>query len=443
MRYAQQTRDSKHTDVKSVAIELDHIHIPPPDVHRRFLRYLPSSFLSNNEGRKKTDVAGMNVDTFSANPSIKWYFIAAIPFMFGVLTFYFLMKGGSSDSRRRSPRERIVYESFFQEMAARNPTLWSRNGPRDYVRVEGRFARVKWWLIKYWLRPVELVGSAGVTATTTTTTTTTSTTTTTPIVSDADAISDGVRSALIGSGDGLSTLSRIQRYLSRRWTQQIANHAITATEDTEMGLISMNDDGFEDLAVASGDERLSGDHYSIGEGLSEVAEILSAAAVPRAGRPGLWKTSSAPEALDHEREHDQNERKNVHLTVPGTGGKGLWTSSVAATNTASMNNHDNDIDTDDIPTTEIPNPVIAAAITRERARQQRLRSSSSPSPSGRGRGSGSGRNSDRMLVEEEDAEWLNERGRKGKDWMWRFGSSDDDKDKDKDKSRSGPEGRLD
>lgn len=355
------------------------------------------------------------------------------------------MKGGSSDSRRRSPRERIVYETFFQEMTARNPTLWSRNGPRDYVRVEGRFARAKWWLIKYWLRPVDLVGSAGVTATTTTTTAT-------PIVHDAEgAVSDGVRSALIGSGDGLSTVSRIQRYLSRRWTQQIASRA-TATEDTEMGLISMNDDEFEDLAVASGDERLSGDHYSVGEGLSEVAEILSAAAVPRAGRPGLWKTSSAPEALDHELDLDGNDGhgqgnapKNVHLTVPGTRGKGLWTPSVTATPT---DNHGNDIDTDDIPTTEISNPVIAAAIARERARQQRLRSSSSPSPSGRGRdrgqggrdrggsgssagsGGGSGRNSDRILVEEEDAEWLNERGRKGKDWMWRLGGSDDDKDKD-------------
>jgi hypothetical protein len=403
----------------------------------------------------------MNVDTFSNMPSIKWYFIAAIPFMFGILTFYFLMKGGSSDSRRRSPRERIVYETFFQEMANRNPTLWSRNGPRDYVRVEGMFARLKWGLIKYWLRPVDLVASAGVAATTNTTTTTTATTT--PIVPDAEgAISDGVRSALIGGGDGLSTLSRLQRYLSRRWTAQIAGQA-TATTDTEMGLISMNDDEFEDLALASGDERLSGDHHSIGEGLSEVAEILSAAAVPRAGRPGLWKMSSAPSESDHD--HDRNDehehvRSNVHLTVPGTGGKGLWTPTVTATATApSSDDHshdhsqENDIDTDDIPTTDIPNPVIAAAITRERARQQRLRSNSSPSPSGRGRGQGtrarggsgssvggSGRNSDRVLVEEEDAEWLNERGRKGKDWMWRFGSSDEDKEKD-DRRRSGSESR--
>jgi hypothetical protein len=395
----------------------------------------------------------MNVDTFSTNPSIKWYFIAAIPFMFGVLTFYFLMKRGSSDSRRRSPRERLMYETFFQEMAAQNPTLWSRNGPRDYVRIEGRFARLKWGLIKYWLRPVDLVAAT----TTATSTTATTATTTAPIVRDAeDAISDGVRSALIGSGDGLSTLSRLQRYLSRRWTRQIANH-VTATEDTEMGLISMNDDEFEDLAVASGDERLSGDHHSIGEGLSEVAEILSAVAVPRAGRPGLWKMGSGED-------HDKNDgeghgRRNVHLTVPVTGGKGLWTSTATATSASSTDDHDhdheNDIDADDIRTTEIPNPVIAAAITRERARQQRLRSSSSPSPSGRGRGNrarggsgssgggggGSGRNSDRMLVEEEDAEWLNERGRKGKDWLWRFGSSDDDKDKDKDKDKDNKEGR--
>ncbi|GAM43725.1 hypothetical protein TCE0_060f18769 [Talaromyces pinophilus] len=453
----------ENTDESSVALELDYIYIPPPDVYRRLFWYAPLS--EPDRTRRKTDDIGMNVDTFSTNPSIKWYFIAAIPFMFGVLTFYFLMKRGSSDSRRRSPRERLMYETFFQEMAAQNPTLWSRNGPRDYVRIEGRFARLKWGLIKYWLRPVDLVAAT----TTATSTTATTATTTAPIVRDAeDAISDGVRSALIGSGDGLSTLSRLQRYLSRRWTRQIANH-VTATEDTEMGLISMNDDEFEDLAVASGDERLSGDHYSIGEGLSEVAEILSAVAVPRAGRPGLWKMGSG-EDHEHEREHehdredhDRNDgeghgRRNVHLTVPVTGGKGLWTSTATATSASSTDDHDhdheNDIDADDIRTTEIPNPVIAAAITRERARQQRLRSSSSPSPSGRGRGNrarggsgssggggGSGRNSDRMLVEEEDAEWLNERGRKGKDWLWRFGSSDDDKDKDKDKDKDNKEGR--
>ncbi|EEA19631.1 hypothetical protein TMatcc_009768 [Talaromyces marneffei ATCC 18224] len=408
---------------------------------------------------------GMNVDTFSNNPSIKWYFIAAIPFMFGVLTFYFLMKGGSSDSRRRSPHERIVYETFFQEMANRNPILWSRNGPRDYVHVEGRLARLKWSLIKHWLRPVDLVGSAGVTATTAAATTTT----TAPIVPDAEGtISNGIRSALIGGGDGLNTLSRMQRYLSRRWTAQIANNA-TATTDTEMGLINMNDDEFEDLALASGDERLSGDHHSIGEGLTEVAEVLAAAAVPRAGRPGLWTTSSAPSSLDHEHEHEheydhdshddhdeqQHVRTNIHLTVPGTGGKGLWTPTATSSTNDHTHGNDNEIHTDDVPTTAIPNAVIAAAITRDRARQLRLRSSSSPSPSGRGRGQGararggsgssaggggggggSPRNSDRVLVEEEDAEWLNERGRKGKDWMWRFGGSNDDKEKDNKEGRS-------
>lgn len=32
--------DGKHTDMHSVAVELDHIHIPPPDIHRRLLRYV-------------------------------------------------------------------------------------------------------------------------------------------------------------------------------------------------------------------------------------------------------------------------------------------------------------------------------------------------------------------------------------------------------------------
>ncbi|EED14038.1 conserved hypothetical protein [Talaromyces stipitatus ATCC 10500] len=386
---------------------------------------------------------GMNVDTFANMPSIKWYFIAAIPFMLGVLTFYFLMKGGSSDSRRRSPRERIVYETFFQDMASQNPTLWSRNGPRDYVRVEGWFVRLKWRLIKYWLRPVDLVGS----------TTFTSATTTTPIPSSDNEISTGVRASFTGSGDGLSTLSRLQRYLSRRWTPQIAAHTTsTSAEDTEMGLMSMNDDEFENLARLSGDERLSmREHYSIGDGLSEVTEIVAVPAVPRAGRPGLMLWNSAPEGVsgNGSGSDDGGKGGNTHLTVPGR-----------RVLTATTHDEHEDVDTsdiDEINTSNIPNPVIAAALTRERARQHRLRSSSSPSPRGRGHrrgGSGSGssggtpgRGSDRVLIEEEDAAWLNERGRKGKDWIWRFGSgsvSDDDKDETKkegDRKSGSNEGR--
>lgn len=387
----------------------------------------------------------MNVDTFTSYPSIKWYFVAAVPFMFGVLTFYFLMKGGTSEGRQRSPHERAVYETFFQEMADREPALWSRNGPRDYVHVQGKLARLKWRLIKYWLRPMKYTSDATIATTTTSA----------ALATDAEDAITG-RAFLRGGvgGDGLSTYSRLKRYLSKRWTNEISGRATTS--DLEMGLIGMNDDEFDDIATASGDERLSGDHHHIGEGLTEIAEILAAATVPRAGRPGI--SYSAPSSLDHENDKDddhsdQNTPLRTHLTVPGAPPKSPRTTTLFPAVP-----HDDEHDSDNMNTSDIPNPVIAAAIAREQARE-RLRSDSSPSPSprrGRGgsrgsrpRSSGSaGKNSDRVLVEEEDAAWLNERGRKGKDWVWRRslagegsgaeGGSGPDHDEENENNNTGP-----
>ncbi|OKL63593.1 hypothetical protein UA08_02012 [Talaromyces atroroseus] len=357
---------------------------------------------------------GMNVDTFQNNPSIKWYFIAAIPFMVGVIGFYFFIKRGSSYSRP-SPHERAVYESFFQQMAATNPTLWSRNGPRDYVHVDGRIARMKWSLIKHWIRRTNLNSSNNNSSNSMTVAATSAAA---ALTSDAE---DTISGRALLQGDGLGTLSRIQRYLTRRWTRQISRRATTTMEttDTEMGLMNLNSD-FEDLTSISGDERFSGDHtttaphnddnfHSIGEGLTEIAGILSAPAAPTSGHPGVFSSSSAPSSVDHDQDHTNI---TTHLTVPGALARTVSSSAAEP--------HDASTDT------PISNPmshvIVAAALSRQH--RQRLRSSSSPSSSARrphSSGSSPGRTSrtSGMLVEEEDAEWLNERGRKGKDWFWR------------------------
>lgn len=344
----------------------------------------------------------MNVDTFQNDPSIKWYFIAAIPFMIGVVAFYFFMKRGSSLDNRPSPHQRAVYESFFREMSETNPTLWSRNGPRDYVHVSGAAARIKWSLIKHWIRRANL--------STNNSSSMNNATTMTPgaaLVSDAE---DAISGRAFLQGDGTGTFSRIQRYFSRRWTSQIAKRATAMpTADTELALMNLNSD-LEDLTSVSGDERLSGDHathhndntHAFGEGLTEIAQILSAPAVPSSGHPGVF-SYSAPGSVDHDRDH---------LTVPGASARTTSSSPIPAAAAEPHDESGNENNAADISA----NPIIAAA--------QRLRSSSSPRPRSSGGGSSGGRNSrnsDRggVLVEEEDAEWLNERGRKGKAWLWR------------------------
>lgn len=216
--------------------------------------------------------AGMNVDTFASDPSIKWYFIAAIPFMILVLAAYFLTKRLAS-RHRRSPHQRGLYERFFHEMARTSPMLWSRTGPRDHVVPKGRIARVKWALIRSWLRPERTIRGAH------------------------DPDDDGNILAGSGGSDGdeLDTISRIKRYLSRRWTEQIQRSIVP---DMEMGpMIDEEVDGFD---------HDGGDHSSVGDGLVEVAEILAAPAVPAAGQ-------SVNTASKNPAKHDP-----TRLSVPGS-----------------------------------------------------------------------------------------------------------------------------
>ncbi|QKX64050.1 uncharacterized protein TRUGW13939_11223 [Talaromyces rugulosus] len=338
---------------------------------------------------------GMNVDTFENNPSMKWYFISAIPFMIGIIAIYFFTKRLATQSRR-TPHERAVYQSFFQEMAAANPLLWSRGGPRAHIRPHGRIARLKWTLVKWWLRP------------------------TNTIVIDAEdsvatnADGDTADHAIGGGKDSLGTISRIQRYLSRRWTDQISRNVSSSGLDSEAQLMMLDDLG--------PDDRLSGDH-SIGEGLTEIAETLSAAALPIVVHHE--RSASDPGGL-----HEQHQAAPTHLLrVPEHTTKAAMSIITPIQQTQSQQQQQQrqqqqqqQQDTTvaaHFDTSEISNPVIAAALQRYERRRSRSNSSRGarrPRSSG---SSGGGRNSNSVLVEEEDADWLQERGRKGKDWVWR------------------------
>ncbi|RPA73183.1 hypothetical protein BJ508DRAFT_192030, partial [Ascobolus immersus RN42] len=92
---------------------------------------------------------GMNVDIFADNPGIKWYFIAAVPFMTLVLLSWYLLKEYFNRHQRRA-NERSAYTALFPRLQNENPQLWTRTGPRQNVHLESTWARVKWWCITRW-----------------------------------------------------------------------------------------------------------------------------------------------------------------------------------------------------------------------------------------------------------------------------------------------------
>ncbi|KAI9726846.1 MAG: hypothetical protein M1834_001492 [Cirrosporium novae-zelandiae] len=95
---------------------------------------------------------GMNVDTFENDPSLKWFFIVAVPFMCFVLVLWFFTKH-MLEQTRQTPYQRGIWDKLFNDLAQQYPKLWSRNGPRDYIRPTGLLARIKWNLILLWSDP--------------------------------------------------------------------------------------------------------------------------------------------------------------------------------------------------------------------------------------------------------------------------------------------------
>ncbi|KAL8802479.1 MAG: hypothetical protein Q9182_003787 [Xanthomendoza sp. 2 TL-2023] len=157
---------------------------------------------------------GMNVDTFSNDPSIKWYFAATVPLMTLVLILWYIIKHVLA-RRRQSPYQRGVYEHLFHDLADSYPTLWSREGPRKFIRPQGMMGRLKWNLILYWNQAEKTVRSG------------------TP---DPDS-----------DDDDLGAWARCKRTLTRRWTSQLRGAAPVGVSSS-----GLEEGSADDLGVISG-----------------------------------------------------------------------------------------------------------------------------------------------------------------------------------------------
>jgi hypothetical protein len=173
---------------------------------------------------------GMNVSTFENYPDIKWYFVAAVPFMLCVLLAWFIMKTFLA-RQRQTPYQRGIWEHFFYDMAVSTPQLWSRAGPRDYVLPKGRLPRLKWRLIKWWTAPEKTLHAANVNA-------------------------EGA------VPDDLGSWSRLKKLLIKRWTAQI-KASLSSPSSLEDGEADASDTGL------------------IAEGLGEATELAALPGVPQ------------------------------------------------------------------------------------------------------------------------------------------------------------------
>jgi hypothetical protein len=143
----------------------------------------------------------MNVDLFQNSPgfpSIKWYFIAAVPLMILVILIYMFIKSSVSN-RRENPLRRGVYEEIYYNFATDHPQLWSRAGPRSYVVPKGLFSKLKWMVVKRWFDPKKTINKRRIT---------------------------GV--------DEMSVWERLKRILAQRWLSEIK--LAPGSGDEEMGL---------------------------------------------------------------------------------------------------------------------------------------------------------------------------------------------------------------
>ena len=167
---------------------------------------------------------GMNVSVFNGvgYPSIKWYFISAVPLMIMVLISWYMLKHYLNQSRQ-TPYSRGIYEHLFHELAVKYPVLWSRVGPRSYVTPKGRIDRWKWWFIQRWSDPAKTIRAT----------------------TDED-----------DSFDGLGAWSRFKRYLLKRWTEEIS----------VMDKINVSTTSLGDSA---------GGGSTVAEGVGEVTEMLT------------------------------------------------------------------------------------------------------------------------------------------------------------------------
>lgn len=145
-----------------MATELDHIvslvlTIMSTRIANISSIFLPLTFISGFFGM---NFAEINSD--KELPSLKYYFIVAVPLMLIVVLIYLILKQnlniGPADPIRRG-RLDSVYHQFSHD----HPQLWSRNGPRDSVNPRGLLSRLKWRFVKSWYAPPRRPAVGGLT----------------------------------------------------------------------------------------------------------------------------------------------------------------------------------------------------------------------------------------------------------------------------------------
>jgi hypothetical protein len=312
---------------------------------------------------------GMNVDTFSRDPSIKWYFIVSIPFMLFVVGGWYITKHILA-RQRQTPYQRGIYESFFHDLAVSYPSLWSRVGPRDYIVPRTRLDKWKWWLIKRWSRPERTIKA-------------------------------GQSNAETAAPDDLSGWSKCKRYLIRKWTNDI----ITFKTESDPEFLDVDEE--TDLEQGS----------VLVDGLIGATELLTV--------PGQPVVSAVVEKLEeakvdeHHQHHPHDDEQRKILQPPSSRPPQPIEVIVYA-----------DQDSPPVQTPASESSVhlfsqslrIGSPFTPPSGR----RATSSNSPRGRrptsaGDSSVGSRNSS-LLVEEEDPNWINQLAREGRGWYWRAGS---------------------
>lgn len=168
----------------------------------------------------------MNVDLFEQNPKIKWYFITVFPFvsshppprgiphthlpppqMILVIVSWYTLKHLLA-RHRQTPQQRGIYEAFYVDLHNRRPELWTRQGPRDYVKPATRVSRIKWWLMLRWAK------------------------------------TNRIQPRSLTDDEPIGAWNRVKRYFVAKWTTQIE---LSVGVDAEMGLIGVG----EGTAVAT------------------------------------------------------------------------------------------------------------------------------------------------------------------------------------------------
>jgi hypothetical protein len=147
---------------------------------------------------------GMNVDAFqppgAGYPSIKYYFVAAVPLMLLDVTLYFVFKRADRFDGRADPTERGAYEHIYQDFATEFPNLWSRYGPKESIETNGFWSMAKWKLVTYWFDPSRTVA-----------------------VRDVSDI------------DEMGILARLKRRLARKWLSELNIVPEPSVKTAELG----------------------------------------------------------------------------------------------------------------------------------------------------------------------------------------------------------------